>query len=63
MSAKVDERQYILSIVFKNKENMLAAQKSLKSLAKTEEDIIKLNHYTNLRPLCSYNNRFVKRNK
>ena len=25
------------------------------------DDIIRLNHYTNLRPLCSYNNRFVKR--
>jgi hypothetical protein len=33
------------------------------SSAKTEEDIIKLNHYTNLRPLCSYNNRFIKRDK
>lgn len=31
--------------------------------AETEEDIIRLNHYTNLRPLCSYQNRFVKRNK
>jgi hypothetical protein len=30
------------------------------STAKTEEDIIKLNHYSNLRPLCSYYNRFVK---
>lgn len=29
--------------------------------AKTEEDIIRLNHYTNLRPLCSYYNRFIKR--
>jgi len=28
-----------------------------------EEDIIRLNHYTNLRPLCSYNNRYIKRNK
>ena len=27
----------------------------------TEEDIIKLNHYTNLQPLCSYINRNVKR--
>lgn len=33
------------------------------SSAKTEEDIIRLNHYTNLQPLCSYYNRFVKRNK
>jgi hypothetical protein len=33
------------------------------SLAKTEEDIIKLNHFTNLQPLCSYENRFIKRNK
>ena len=33
------------------------------SLAKTEEDIIKLNHYTNLQPLCSYNNRDIKKNK
>ena len=29
--------------------------------AETEEDIIKLNHYTNLQPLCSYYNRFIKR--
>lgn len=29
--------------------------------AETEEDVIKLNHYTNLRPLCSYYNRFIKR--
>jgi hypothetical protein len=29
---------------------------------KTEEDILKLNHYTNLQPLCSYTNRFIKRN-
>jgi hypothetical protein len=27
----------------------------------TEEDILKLNHYTNLQPLCSYVNRHVKR--
>lgn len=27
----------------------------------TEEDIIKLNHYTNLQPLCSYTNRKIKR--
>ena len=26
----------------------------------TEEDVIKLNHYTNLQPLCSYINRNVK---
>lgn len=31
------------------------------SSAKTEEEIIGLNHYTNLRPLCSYVNRVVKR--
>jgi len=29
--------------------------------AKTEEDIIRLNHYTNLQPLCSYTNRWVKK--
>jgi len=28
---------------------------------KTKEDILKLNHYTNLRPFCSYVNRFIKR--
>jgi hypothetical protein len=28
----------------------------------TEEDIIKLNHYTNLQPLCSYYNRDIKKN-
>lgn len=33
------------------------------SSAKTEEDIIKLNHYTNLQPLCSYINRYVKGDK
>lgn len=31
------------------------------SSAKTEEEIIKLNHYTNLQPLCSYTNRFIKK--
>lgn len=33
------------------------------SYAKTEEDVILLNHYTNLQPLCSYINRSVKQNK
>jgi hypothetical protein len=28
---------------------------------KTVDDLIKLNHYTNLQPLCSYINRFVKK--
>lgn len=32
------------------------------SSAETEEDIIKLNHFTNLQPLCSYINRIKKRN-
>lgn len=32
------------------------------STAQTEEDIIRLNHYTNLQPLCSYYNRVIKRN-
>ena len=32
------------------------------SLAKTEEDVIRLNHYTNLQPLCSKINRDIKRN-
>ncbi len=31
------------------------------STAKTEEDIIRLNHYTNLQPLCSYINRIIKK--
>jgi hypothetical protein len=31
------------------------------SLALTEEDVIRLNHYTNLQPLCSYINRYIKR--
>ena len=31
------------------------------SSAKTEEDVIKLNHYTNLQPLCSKINRDIKR--
>ena len=29
--------------------------------ALTEEDVVRLNHYTNLQPLCSYTNRFIKR--
>lgn len=33
------------------------------SKAITEEDIIKLNHYTNLQPLCSFYNRVIKRDK
>jgi hypothetical protein len=33
------------------------------SSANTEQEIIELNHYTNLQPLCSYNNRFIKRDK
>ena len=31
------------------------------SSAKTIEDLIKLNHYTNLQPLCSFKNRCIKR--
>ena len=31
------------------------------SSAITEEDILKLNHYKNLQPLCSYKNRVLKR--
>ena len=33
------------------------------SSAVNEEDIKRLNHYTNFQPLCSYQNRFVKRDK
>ena len=33
------------------------------SSGKCEEDIIKLNHYSNIQPLCSYINRNVKRDK
>lgn len=33
------------------------------SSAKTEEEVIKLNYYKNIQPLCSYNNRDVKKNK
>lgn len=31
------------------------------STAKTEEDVIRLNHYTNFQPLCSFVNRHIKR--
>jgi hypothetical protein len=30
------------------------------SNAKTVEDLIKISHYTNLQPLCSYINRYIK---
>jgi len=33
------------------------------SIAITEEDVIKLNHYTNLQPLCSYYNRDIKKDR
>ena len=33
------------------------------SSAINEHDIIKLNHYINLQPLCSYINRYIKSNK
>ena len=33
------------------------------TLAKTEEGVIALNHYTNLKALCSYVNRFIKKDK
>lgn len=33
------------------------------SSAQTEEDVYRLSHYTNLQPLCSYHNRFIKRDK
>jgi len=33
------------------------------SSVKTEEEILRLNHYTNLKPLCSYTNRYIKKNK
>jgi hypothetical protein len=33
------------------------------SSAKTEEEVIKLNHYSNLQPLCSYTNRNIKKDK
>jgi len=32
------------------------------SSAINEDELLKLNHYTNLQPLCSYYNRFVKKN-
>jgi len=31
------------------------------SSAKTEEELIKLFHHTNLQPLCSYTNRYIKK--
>jgi len=33
------------------------------SSSKCEEDVIRLNHYSNIQPLCSYINRYVKRDK
>ena len=31
--------------------------------ATCEADVIRLNHYTNLQPLCSYTNRYIKADK
>ena len=31
------------------------------SSANTEEELINLCHYTNLQPLCSHTNRYIKR--
>jgi len=33
------------------------------SSAETEDDILRLNHYSNLQPLCSYVNRFIKKDR
>ena len=33
------------------------------SSALTESELIQLNHYSNLRPYCSYANRFIKKDK
>lgn len=33
------------------------------SSAKSEEELVELNHYSNLQPLCSYVNRVIKRDK
>ena len=33
------------------------------SSALNENELLKLNHYTNLKPLCSYNNRYIKKDK
>jgi hypothetical protein len=33
------------------------------SSANTIKDVLRLNHYTNLQPLCSYTNRWIKRDK
>ena len=32
------------------------------SSAQTEEELLKLNHFSNLQPLCSYINRDIKKN-
>lgn len=52
----------------RNKDGVLEEDKSWDidhiiptSSARTEDEVIKLNHYTNLQPLCSYYNRVVKR--
>jgi hypothetical protein len=31
--------------------------------ALNENDLLRLNHYSNLKPLCSYNNRYIKKDK
>ena len=33
------------------------------SSASSVEEIIKLNHFTNIQPLCSYTNRYIKKDK
>lgn len=36
---------------------------SAKKWRDNNKEVYKLNHYTNLRPLCSYTNRHIKKDK
>lgn len=52
---------YRLKNIQKVKESDAKKQKRRPiSSAKTEEEAIKLCHYTNFQPLCSYTNRYIK---
>jgi hypothetical protein len=57
---QINLQLFLIYFNFINKNVYLDHIISIKT-GKTVDDLIKLNHYSNLQPLCSYVNRFVKK--